>query len=57
MNSAAVVTHPSHENYLLAGIDWKAWLTTLDHKRIGILYTATITLLFFIAGAAAALIR
>jgi cytochrome c oxidase subunit 1 len=54
MNSAAIA---SHENYLVAGINWRAWLTTLDHKRIGILYTMTITLLFFIAGAAAALIR
>jgi cytochrome c oxidase subunit 1 len=33
------------------------WLTTLDHKRIGVLYTVTITLLFLIGGTAAALIR
>jgi cytochrome c oxidase subunit 1 len=54
MNSAAIV---SEENYLSSGWNWWSWLTTLDHKRIGILYTITITLLFGIGGAAAAMIR
>jgi heme/copper-type cytochrome/quinol oxidase subunit 1 len=54
MSSAAIA---SHENYLSSGWDWRSWLTTLDHKRIGILYTVTITLLFGIGGAAAAMIR
>ncbi|MGA2776867.1 MAG: cytochrome c oxidase subunit I [Steroidobacteraceae bacterium] len=47
----------SHENYLSSGWNWRSWLLTLDHKRIGILYVVTITLLFGIGGAAAALIR
>jgi cytochrome c oxidase subunit I len=55
MSSAAIAQHD--ENYLTAGYSWWAWLTTLDHKRIGILYTISITALFFIGGAAAALIR
>jgi cytochrome c oxidase subunit I len=54
MNSAAVLLH---DNYLVAGANWRSWLVTLDHKRIGILYTITITLLFLIGGTAAALIR
>jgi len=60
MNSAAIATDEPHapaDHYLSRGWDWWSWLTTLDHKRIGILYTATITLLFGIGGAAAALIR
>ncbi len=45
------------ENYLAADFRLWSWLTTLDHKRIAILYTVSITLLFFIGGSAAALIR
>ena len=60
MNSVAIAADELHapaDHYLSRGWDWRSWLTTLDHKRIGILYTATITLLFGIGGAAAALIR
>jgi cytochrome c oxidase subunit I len=35
----------------------KSWLLTQDHKRIGILYLATITCFFLIGGIFAALIR
>jgi len=45
------------ENYLNVAYGWKSWLMTTDHKRIGILYLITITLFFFIGGAAAVLIR
>ena len=34
-----------------------SWLLTTDHKRIAILYLASITAFFFLGGAAAALIR
>jgi len=44
-------------NYLASGFSLWSWLTTLDHKRIAVLYLLSITLLFFIGGAAAALIR
>ena len=60
MNSAVIAPHesyPSGESYLSGGWNWRSWLMTLDHKRIGILYTVTITLLFGIGGAAAAMIR
>ncbi|MGM0545429.1 MAG: cytochrome c oxidase subunit I [Bacteroidota bacterium] len=34
-----------------------SWLTTLDHKRIGILYLVTITIFFIVGGILALLIR
>ena len=60
MNSAAIGVHEniaSHESYLSSGWNWRSWLLTLDHKRIGILYVVAITLLFGIGGSAAAMIR
>src|ERR1039458_1278169 len=45
------------EHYLNASHGLKSWLLTKDHKRIGLLYLATITLFFFIGGAFATLIR
>lgn len=44
-------------SYLRAGHSLKSWLLTTDHKRIGVLYTLSITFFFFIGAAAAALIR
>jgi cytochrome c oxidase subunit 1 len=35
----------------------KSWLLTTDHKRIGLLYMASITLFFFVGGAAATIMR
>src|SRR3982751_2350858 len=35
----------------------KSWLRTTDHKRIGLLYMASITLFFFVGGAAATIMR
>ncbi|MDQ3815490.1 MAG: cbb3-type cytochrome c oxidase subunit I, partial [Armatimonadota bacterium] len=45
------------ENYLNVSSTWKSWLFTLDHKRIAILYMVSITLMFFIGGAAATIVR
>jgi cytochrome c oxidase subunit I len=45
------------EHYLNASYGIKSWLLTKDHKRIALLYLATITLFFFIGGAFATLIR
>ncbi len=36
---------------------WVSWLTTTDHKRIGILYLATVLVFFVIGGVEALLIR
>ncbi|MBI1788460.1 MAG: cytochrome c oxidase subunit I [Acidobacteria bacterium] len=44
-------------NYLTADYGVKSWLLTVDHKRIALLYLATITLFFFLGGAFAVLIR
>jgi cytochrome c oxidase subunit 1 len=44
------------EDYLDA-YTLKSWLLTTDHKRIGLLYMASITFYFFIGGAAATLMR
>ena len=35
----------------------KSWLLTTDHKRIGLMYMAVITLFFFIGGAAITVAR
>ncbi|HZZ71968.1 MAG TPA: cytochrome c oxidase subunit I [Pirellulales bacterium] len=44
-------------NYLNESYGVKSWLLTTDHKRIALLYLISITLMFFIGGAAATLIR
>lgn len=46
------------KNYLTeGGVTLRSWLLTRDHKRIAILYTLSITVFFFVGGAAATLIR
>jgi cytochrome c oxidase subunit 1 len=47
----------AREHYLNARYGWKSWLFTTDHKRIALLYLASITLFFFIGGFYALLIR
>jgi cytochrome c oxidase subunit 1 len=44
-------------HYLNARYNVASWLWTIDHKRIAILYLITITVFFFIGGAAAVLFR
>src|SRR5690606_1165240 len=51
MANATTLNYLNHEKGL-----W-SWLTTLDHKRIGILYFITVFFLFFIGGIFALLIR
>jgi len=53
--SAAAGT--ARETYLNAGFTLWSWLSSVDHKRIAILYAISITAFFFIGGAAATLIR
>jgi cytochrome c oxidase subunit 1 len=43
--------------YLNAGYGVKSWLLTRDHKRIALLYMASITFFFFLGGLFALLIR
>ena len=54
--SAPAATYPEHEDYLQA-YTLKSWLLTTDHKRIGLLYMASITFFFFVGGAAATVMR
>lgn len=46
-----MIAHVHHENinYLKASKGLKNWLITVDHKRIGMMYLASI-LIFFVAG-------
>ena len=59
--NAPADSHPNdvrpRENYLTNGYGWKSWLFTLDHKRIGILYLISISLMFGLGGFAASLVR
>ncbi len=47
----------SAPNYLNADFRLRSWLLTTDHKRIGLLYLFSITVFFFVGGAAAVLFR
>jgi cytochrome c oxidase subunit 1 len=47
----------SREHYLNVNYGVKSWLFTIDHKRIALLYLASITLFFFLGGFFAVLIR
>ena len=47
----------SRVHYLNASYGIKSWLLTTDHKRIALLYLTSITLMFFVGGAAAVLMR
>src|SRR5262245_733479 len=45
------------EHYLNVSYGVRSWLFTKDHKRIALLYLASITFFFFLGGAFAVLIR
>ena len=45
------------DNYLTHGRGLKSWLTTLDHKRIGVLYLISVLTSFFLGGLFAILVR
>jgi cytochrome c oxidase subunit I len=45
------------EHYLNVDYGVKSWLFAMDHKRIALLYLTSITLFFFVGGAAAVLMR
>ena len=38
------------DDYLTTSYTLRSWLLTTDHKRIGLLYMATVTIFFFIGG-------
>lgn len=44
-------------NYLNHEKTFKSWLTTVDHKRIGIMYMVVLSVVFLVAGVLALLVR
>ncbi|MCE9564665.1 MAG: cbb3-type cytochrome c oxidase subunit I [Planctomycetes bacterium] len=48
---------PAEPNYLNINYSLWSWLTTVDHKRIGILYLVSITVFFLAGGIAAGIVR
>ena len=64
MSTTAIAEPPGHDlpagsrvNYLNANYGMKSWLLTTDHKRIALLYLGSITLMFFVGGIFAVLMR
>jgi len=57
MKTEAVTSHSSELNYLNCDKSVWSWVTTVDHKRIGLMYLFTISIFFFIGGLAALLMR
>ncbi len=54
---ATAVQTVERENYLNSNYGIKSWLLTTDHKRIAMLYLVSITVMFWIGGFFAMLIR
>src|SRR5437016_1354190 len=57
METVVEVVVPPRTHYLNATYGVKSWLLTTDHKRIALLYLASITFFFFLGGLFAVLIR
>src|SRR5215216_4489973 len=55
LNAADAVMPARH--YLNESGGWQSWLLTTDHKRIGLLYLFSITVMFFLGGFFALLVR
>src|SRR5262245_42547469 len=49
--------HAPGENYLNTPKGLKSWLTTVDHKRIGVMYLWSVLFFFFVGGLLALLLR
>ncbi len=57
MSEVAAENHGPAENYLTARRGLMSWLFTLDHKRIGVMYLASILAFFLLGGVFALLVR
>ncbi|MDD2943880.1 MAG: cbb3-type cytochrome c oxidase subunit I, partial [bacterium] len=51
------VTHNTNVNYLNCEKGFKSWWMSIDHKRIGLMYIASMLVFFLIGGAAALAVR
>lgn len=49
--------HPHGENYLTAKPGIRNWIVTIDHKRIGLMYLASILSFFLVGGLLALVVR
>src|SRR6201982_2446059 len=56
-STPTAVNQMPREHYLNATYGIKSWLLTTDHKRIAMLYLASVTFFFFIGGFFAMMIR
>ncbi|PIT99588.1 MAG: cytochrome c oxidase subunit I [Bdellovibrionales bacterium CG10_big_fil_rev_8_21_14_0_10_45_34] len=57
MANAATGSATTEHDYLHHGTGLKSWLTTLDHKKIGVMYFISVMLFFFVGGIFALLMR
>jgi len=59
MAATAITSSPTlpREHYLNATYGIRSWLLTTDHKRIGLLYLASVTFFFMLGGIFAFIIR
>ena len=55
--SHAAGEHGHHDNYLVAKKGINSWIWTVDHKRLGIMYLASVILFFIVGGLAAIAVR
>ena len=55
--TVAAQARPPRRHYLNVNYGVRSWLLTVDHKRIALLYLVSITLFFFLGGAAAVMFR
>jgi cytochrome c oxidase subunit 1 len=56
-HATTAATHSADHNYLNHGKGVWSWLTTLDHKRIGVMYLFSVLAFFLVGGIFALLIR
>src|SRR5690606_4001173 len=49
--------HPEEPNFLVAKRGIMSWLVTVDHKRLGLMYLASVLLFFLVAGILAIALR
>ena len=57
LTSVTVGGGPAHPTYLRDGTTVMSWLNTRDHKRVGVMFLACVTIAFFLGGLFAMLLR
>ena len=50
-------SHEHGASYLTAEKGFKSWITSVDHKRIGLMYLVMVSMFFLIAGLLALAVR